>query len=102
MIEDVIIQSVEAWAIPGLMNRNNLEPLASETRNAPTSNGYVCILGDGKYKSHLRHTKDADNSLVALLFDEFSYDGLEFDRALDRSAFEIDPAFVESVQHPNP
>ena len=63
MIKDVIIQSVEAWAIPGLMNRN---------------------------------------SLVALLFDEFSYDGLEFDRALDRVAFEIDPAFVESVQHPNP
>jgi hypothetical protein len=53
-------------------------------------------------RAHLRHTQDADNSFVALLFDEFSYDGLEFDRTLDRSAFEIDPAFVESVQHPNP
>jgi hypothetical protein len=30
--KDVIIHSVEAWAIPGLMNWNNLEPLASETR----------------------------------------------------------------------
>jgi hypothetical protein len=27
---------------------------------------------NGKFKSHLRHTKDADHSLVALLFDEFS------------------------------
>jgi len=34
MIKDVIIHSVEAWAIPGLMNWNNLEPLASETRKA--------------------------------------------------------------------
>ncbi len=28
------IHSVEAWAIPGLMNWNSLEPLASETRKA--------------------------------------------------------------------
>ena len=48
------------------------------------------------------HSLAIDNSLVALLFDEFPYDGLDFNRALDRSAFEIDPAFVESVQHPNP
>jgi hypothetical protein len=34
VIKDVIIHSVEAWAIPGLMNWNNLELLASETRKA--------------------------------------------------------------------
>jgi hypothetical protein len=46
MIKDVIIQSVEAWAIPGLMNWNNLEPLALETRIAQ-SPIYLVLISNG-------------------------------------------------------